>query len=356
MWVILCALRLASITNATVDKERDQESDKVWKSLRYQWTAKHFGNNASSEHWDRTKAHHYFRKSIDYVSEEWGKAFMLHHHALYLTNHVHQCANTECHQPARHRCNKCKNTYYCSANCQIQHWTHHIEECDSTERVKLVNQNQAILMFEHAMMLEMEWGFTNQVLRFPSEFDMGTEVAVGQMMSRKSIGRSSNVKRITLRCIVSDDSVFSSSAYHLARLLSGYTKNHTRAMDVLLRAISIETGWHETVALGHEIVAVLMRSNESNMASGMKMLNVLSMNTAFRHSIAAIENTHVSKVLKVTQKYCNHIQDENVTWNAMDYCRRSAASSDRYTKIENPSRCEGVKSLCFDVPYLCWFS
>ena len=173
-----------------------------------------FGNDPSSRHWNLSRANYHFNQSIHCLVDDDGKAAVYNTYGQWLMERHHQCANTECTETASRRCRSCKNVHYCCERCQAMDWPRHRVQCDSAFNQKQANYQLATRLFEEAMRLELQCGFTNIV----REQGWGDNEGIRQNVGSSRQNRSKCY--LEYNCEGSNNYVYSRNAVSLAELLT----------------------------------------------------------------------------------------------------------------------------------------
>ena len=187
----------------------------------------------SEEHplWNPSKAFYHFEQSIKGGNHFW-KSLCLSNYAYSLLGlmqmcDIHQCDNDNCTNVGDKQCIKCKNTYYCSRECQVKHWRKkHKSECDGNKSKQGKEYVKPRELLEQAIAIEKDQGFINIPVRYPV---INSWFMV--MAEKENVMKSRNV---------SINSIYSQSIYLLCGVLKTRFDELHNAIDLIKDALEYE--------------------------------------------------------------------------------------------------------------------
>ena len=170
-------------------------------------------------HWEQaTKCDHFLKST----------AIMMY--ATKLIKGYHQCGNDNCTERGIKRCEICRNTHYCSRQCQVKHWNIHKLQCEGKKVEKQQQYIEARKMLEEAIEIELEQGFTH----IPSREITGKRY-------KKKIWNTFNTSNVIKCDKISNDSIYAHCAWHLAKLLHTQFNETQKAIELIINAYKYET-------------------------------------------------------------------------------------------------------------------
>ena len=236
-------------------------------------------DDPSNPLWNPSKARFHYEQAAQ-GNHHWKSAALLNY-ATKLTKGYHQCDNHNCTEHGKKRCEKCKNTHYCSRECQIQHWNVHKSQCEAKKLEKQQRYVKVRNLLDQAIQIEMEQGFTN-------------------IPEPKSVRRIHKVESIEIDFRqywkskdISHNSLYSLCVWQLSELLSDLSStqfNETqRIIELISNALKYETGDKMKKRLYDRLGELL--ANEQTMLEAVHRQNREDKNK-FHHAVANVYAWH----------------------------------------------------------------
>lgn len=250
---VVAYLMLPFLFLGTANASGQKRQILLYDSSELQRYGFYLGSDPTSSHWNPALAEWCFASSVR-CADKLHQGIFLTCYGKWLfdsTTNDHICGNVGCNRRAERRCKTCKNIYYCSLQCQRDHWKHHKQVCSSNVRVKdvkLHNYEKAEYCFKKAMLYDLRFGFSNRMMgKWDEDINQHIDETVRTKRKRKY--------RIKAGCRIPKNSNFSESAFQLATLWSKRYSQHERAEKLL-------TWTMEVIQVDEENVKILAKERD----------------------------------------------------------------------------------------------